>query len=84
MNAAITILKNELEYKQSLRHPILAVFGVIQNEILDIIDFLGYNHKDYKINMYPLTIERVDGTPVSEILLGCIRSRLGQHSELYS
>lgn len=76
--SAVTILNSEIEYKTSLRHPIQAVFGAIQNEIFSIIDFLGYNQKDFVLNMYPLTIERVDGEPVCGVLLGCIRARLGE------
>lgn len=76
-NCAITILNNELEYKPTLRQSIASVFQAIQYEVYSIIEFLGYLKEDYILNPYPLTIQREDGGPVSEILLGCIRSRLG-------
>lgn len=82
--AAVTILNNELEYKPTLRHSIASVFQAIQQEVFSIIDFLGYAREDYVLSPYPLTIERVDGSPVSDILLGCIRSRLGRNPEIFS
>jgi hypothetical protein len=75
--SVVIILNNELEYKPTLRHSIAGVFQVIQREVFSIIDFLGYAREDYVLNPYPLTIERKDGHPVSEVLLGCIKSRLG-------
>jgi len=81
---AVTILSNELEYKPTLRNSIAGVFQSIQYEVFSIIDFLGYTREEYVLNPYPLTIERVDGSPVSEILLGCIKSRLGQRPDIAS
>jgi hypothetical protein len=75
---AVTILNNELEYKPTFKNSIAGLFQVIQHEVFTIIDFLGYAREDYILNPYPLTIERKDGCPVSEVLLGCIRSRLGR------
>jgi len=81
---AVTILRNELEYKPTLRNSMASVFQSIQYEVFSIIDFLGYTRDEYVLNPYPLTIERVDGSPVSEILLGCIRSRLGERLDIAS
>jgi hypothetical protein len=75
------IINNELEYKPTLRHSILGLFQAIQFEVFGIIDFLGCDKNDYVINPYPLTIQRKDGCPVSNILLGCIRSRLGGRAD---
>jgi len=83
-DCAVTILNNEFEYRPTLRHSIISVFRAIQYEVFGIIEFLGYTKSDYVLNPYPLTIQRVDGHPVSEILLGCIRSRLGGRPDLIS
>ena len=82
--SAITILNNELEYKPTLRYSILSVFQAIQFEVFSIIDFLGHTRDEYVLNPYPLTIERKDGNPVSEILVGCIRSRFGERLDIAS
>lgn len=81
---AVTIFNNELEYKPTLRQSIVSVFHAIQYEVFSIIDFLGYSKNDFVLNPYPLTLQRVDGRPVSDILLGCIRSRLGGRPDLIS
>jgi hypothetical protein len=70
------ILSNELEYKPTLRNSIASVSQAIQMEVFDIIDFLGYSRKEFILTSYPVTISRVDGKPVSDILINCIRSRL--------
>jgi hypothetical protein len=82
--SAVTILNNEFEYKHSLRHSMLSVFQVIQHEVFSIIDFLGHDRDEYVLSPYPLTIERKDGGQVSEILLGCIRSKLGERLDIAS
>lgn len=77
MSNIITILNNDIEYKPSLRHPMLDLFGTIQNEVLSIIEFLGYDKDEYIITPYPLTIEKIDGSTIPDILSACIKSRLG-------
>ncbi len=72
----ISILNNELEYKPTLRNSIASVFQAIQLEVFDIIDFLGYSRDDFVLNPYPLTISRVDGKPVPDVLIDCIKARL--------
>ncbi|MCK9567865.1 hypothetical protein M0R72_02795 [Candidatus Pacearchaeota archaeon] len=83
-DCTVTILNNEFEYKPTLRQSIASVFQAIKYEVYSIIEFLGYTKEDYVLNPYPLTIQRVDGLPVSQILLGCIRSRLGGRPDLIS
>lgn len=75
-DCAVTILSSENEYKPSLRNSILSAFQAIESEIHTIIDFFGHSKNDYVIKIYPLTIERVDGKPVSDVMLECIRVRL--------
>ena len=73
---AVTVLNSTLEYKPSLRNSILGVFSSIQQEVYSVIDFFGYKRSDYYVNIYPLTIEKVDGSPVSDALLECVRAKL--------
>ena len=80
-NCAVTVLNNELEYKPTLRNSITAVFQAIQYEVISVIDFLGYSKNDYIITSYPLTIQRKDGGPIPEVLLGCIKSKLSGVSD---
>jgi hypothetical protein len=74
---SVTIFNNELEYKLTLRNSISTVFQLIRYEVFSVIDFIGHSKNDYVLNPYPLTISRVDGKPVSNMLLGCIRAKLG-------
>jgi len=74
---SVTILNSELEYKLTLRNSMVSLFQSIQREVDGVIDFLGYTKDEYVLNPYPLTIERKDGNPISEVLLECIKSRLG-------
>ena len=74
--SAVTIFNNEIEYKPTLRNSISSVFQAIQFEVFSIIEFFGHTKSEYIINSYPLSIERVDGKPVSELLIGCIKRRL--------
>jgi hypothetical protein len=83
-NDGVTILNNEFEYKPILRHSILSLFQAIQLEVFSVIDLLGYTRDEYVINIYPLTIERKDGKPVSDMLLECIRSRFGERLDIAS
>ena len=83
-NDGVTILNNEFEYKPILRHSILSLFQAIQLEVFSVIDLLGHTRDEYVINLYPLTIERKDGEPVSDMLLECIRSRFGERLDIAS
>lgn len=71
------ITNNDFEYNPTLLNSITSVFQAITFEVYTVIDFLGHSKNDYIINPYPFSISRVDGKPVSNMLLGCIRAKLG-------
>jgi hypothetical protein len=78
------LIDTKPDYTPTLRNSISSLFQIIRFEVFSIIEFLGYSKKDYVLQTYPFSLSRVDGGPVPETLLGCIKARLSGRADLVS
>jgi hypothetical protein len=70
-------MSNSSIISDNLRYSLQRLHKLIRIEVFDVIKSLGYNEDEYELCLYPdVSLERIDGQPVDELLIKGIADRL--------